>query len=106
MELPFRLYGMAPLCPQGVRADRQSAGASSDQSHEPGSVIHASAGTLGYGSLARRLRRSDEHTSELQSRGHLVCRILLEKKTTTSISTFEAVRHRGVKIATALNQQA
>src|SRR5690625_6414702 len=25
--------------------------------------------------------RSEEHTSELQSRGHLVCRLLLEKKT-------------------------
>src|SRR5439155_14136535 len=31
---------------------------------------------------ARRLtaERSEEHTSELQSRGHLVCRLLLEKK--------------------------
>src|SRR5207253_10896699 len=31
---------------------------------------------------ARRLMamRSEEHTSELQSRGHLVCRLLLEKK--------------------------
>src|SRR5437660_7995667 len=31
---------------------------------------------------AHRLRqdRSEEHTSELQSRGHLVCRLLLEKK--------------------------
>src|SRR5690625_242466 len=26
------------------------------------------------------MRRSEEHTSELQSRGHLVCRLLLEKK--------------------------
>src|SRR5690625_6867265 len=26
------------------------------------------------------LNRSEEHTSELQSRGHLVCRLLLEKK--------------------------
>src|SRR5439155_9540886 len=26
--------------------------------------------------------RSEEHTSELQSRGHLVCRLLPEKKTT------------------------
>src|SRR5207253_11281574 len=26
------------------------------------------------------LHRSEEHTSELQSRGHLVCRLLLEKK--------------------------
>src|SRR2546429_1497344 len=28
----------------------------------------------------RRRRRSEEHTSELQSRLHLVCRLLLEKK--------------------------
>src|SRR5690625_6048326 len=27
--------------------------------------------------------RSEEHTSELQSRGHLVCRLLLEKKKCT-----------------------
>src|SRR6266702_5482625 len=27
-----------------------------------------------------RRARSEEHTSELQSRGHLVCRLLLEKK--------------------------
>src|SRR5215510_16160472 len=29
---------------------------------------------------ATRRARSEEHTSELQSRGHLVCRLLLEKK--------------------------
>src|SRR5438045_5532069 len=29
---------------------------------------------------ARRLSRSEEHTSELQSLRHLVCRLLLEKK--------------------------
>src|SRR5690625_6109284 len=28
----------------------------------------------------RTIGRSEEHTSELQSRGHLVCRLLLEKK--------------------------
>src|SRR5690625_7007553 len=28
--------------------------------------------------------RSEEHTSELQSRGHLVCRLLLEKKKNTA----------------------
>src|SRR5439155_6308335 len=32
------------------------------------------------GLKAFALRRSEEHTSELQSRGHLVCRLLLEKK--------------------------
>src|SRR3712207_7638783 len=37
---------------------------------------------------ARALRalRSEEHTSELQSRQYLVCRLLLEKKTTTERS--------------------
>src|SRR5437660_5511846 len=30
--------------------------------------------------LSPTLNRSEEHTSELQSRGHLVCRLLLEKK--------------------------
>src|SRR3712207_7420541 len=29
------------------------------------------------------IRRSEEHTSELQSRQYLVCRLLLEKKKTT-----------------------
>src|SRR5258707_8116011 len=32
-------------------------------------------------SLAITERRSEEHTSELQSRQYLVCRLLLEKKT-------------------------
>src|SRR5439155_24320446 len=31
-------------------------------------------------SNSRARLRSEEHTSELQSRGHLVCRLLLEKK--------------------------
>src|SRR3989442_2989103 len=32
--------------------------------------------------LMAQAERSEEHTSELQSRPHLVCRLLLEKKTT------------------------
>src|SRR5439155_13873191 len=36
--------------------------------------------TMAAGPLARTASRSEEHTSELQSRGHLVCRLLLEKK--------------------------
>src|SRR5690625_2953822 len=32
------------------------------------------------GAMERIEPRSEEHTSELQSRGHLVCRLLLEKK--------------------------
>src|SRR5439155_11395696 len=32
------------------------------------------------GKRFKDVTRSEEHTSELQSRGHLVCRLLLEKK--------------------------
>src|SRR2546429_5820989 len=48
-----------------------------------GRLSHASgAGTLSLPDLPldRSLGRSEEHTSELQSRLHLVCRLLLEKK--------------------------
>src|SRR5687768_18369228 len=37
--------------------------------------------------------RSEEHTSELQSRLHLVCRLLLEKKNNLSPSTNDSVKH-------------
>src|SRR5690554_7652002 len=37
-------------------------------------------GSLAWGSRAPFGPRSEEHTSELQSRPHLVCRLLLEKK--------------------------
>src|SRR5439155_22096537 len=35
---------------------------------------------LAVAALHEKAARSEEHTSELQSRGHLVCRLLLEKK--------------------------
>src|SRR5687768_18354795 len=37
-----------------------------------------------------RAPRSEEHTSELQSRLHLVCRLLLEKKNKTEIWTLSS----------------
>src|SRR2546422_4952918 len=41
----------------------------------------------------RAITRSEEHTSELQSRLHLVCRLLLEKKKKNKNST----KHRTVR---------
>src|SRR6266498_5285922 len=38
---------------------------------------------LSWETSSTRCSRSEEHTSELQSRPHLVCRLLLEKKKTT-----------------------
>src|SRR5258708_16559385 len=40
-------------------------------------------------------RRSEEHTSELQSPDHLVCRLLLEKKKTKLINTSKQHRADG-----------
>src|SRR2546422_2464064 len=47
----------------------------------PNGLWVISLGYLTYGYLGAFLR-SEEHTSELQSRLHLVCRLLLEKKKT------------------------
>src|SRR2546430_10070809 len=40
-----------------------------------------------------RLRRSEEHTSELQSQSNLVCRLLLEKKHTHSPACRQDEQH-------------
>src|SRR5438552_4853991 len=42
---------------------------------------------------ARCLGRSEEHTSELQSPDHLVCRLLLEKKKKQAIRSKPRVEH-------------
>src|SRR3712207_7035880 len=42
------------------------------------------AGRHNHGRAAEALARSEEHTSELQSRQYLVCRLLLEKKKKTT----------------------
>src|SRR2546422_3747407 len=39
------------------------------------------------------LRRSEEHTSELQSRLHLVCRLLLEKKKKIQMCSTPSLSH-------------
>src|SRR3712207_7597797 len=47
----------------------------------------------GASNLARPALRSEEHTSELQSRQYLVCRLLLEKKKCYSVSLACLVYH-------------
>src|SRR5437868_8815296 len=46
--------------------------------------------------LERHDRRSEEHTSELQSRFDLVCRLLLEKK---NITTIISMNHRTTRLS-------
>src|SRR5438445_9014936 len=63
------LLGSPRAAPPLARAAAARAGAPPGRRHG-GAVEGARA----------RLRRSEEHTSELQSRQYLVCRLLLEKK--------------------------
>src|SRR3712207_7951763 len=62
---------------------------------DPGRVVGHRVGGEEVGSRSRRrepdcvrLPRSEEHTSELQSRQYLVCRLLLEKKKTIFLLPF------------------
>src|SRR4030066_1612764 len=54
------------------------------------------------GKSQRKLDRSEEHTSELQSHLNLVCRLLLEKnkKYRKEIQTLSRERHNGITMHT------
>src|SRR5687768_18163576 len=59
----------------GARAGGGGEGLRPDARHDDGAAAVAARRAAG-----ARPHRSEEHTSELQSRLHLVCRLLLEKK--------------------------
>src|SRR5690606_18917066 len=63
---PGRMIGLPPR--QEIRHERET--------RHPGNRLRPCAGRL----RGRCTARSEEHTSELQSRENLVCRLLLEKK--------------------------
>src|SRR2546429_8274381 len=67
------LHDALPIFPPGLR----------DRSHRTPRARNRRCRKRGGQGFGRRRRtRSEEHTSELQSRLHLVCRLLLEKKKT------------------------
>src|SRR2546422_7332031 len=68
----FRSCYRAPGCCSGV-GERQ--GLAGTMAHTPIGEVPA-----WFDQRAGSMHRSEEHTSELQSRLHLVCRLLLEKK--------------------------
>src|SRR5687768_17655972 len=64
----------------------------------PGALSKVEQRQLGPGVAAvSGVERSEEHTSELQSRLHLVCRLLLEKKNKRDLATY-AHSHKHVDV--------
>src|SRR3712207_6997949 len=73
------LHDALPIFQQGARGEQRvdRRGGFCPQPHQHAQPIRADRVLL----LGRAPGRSEEHTSELQSRQYLVCRLLLEKKT-------------------------
>src|SRR5438045_6072621 len=74
------VVGTAGLDGEGVRAQPAEAHRATDFAYPQAAAVRKLQGFVDSGCL-----RSEEHTSELQSLRHLVCRLLLEKKKKISI---------------------
>src|SRR3712207_7373599 len=66
--------------PPRARSIRRRAGGVDDRRPDPRLLAHEAPGLVQEEAARRGGGRSEEHTSELQSRQYLVCRLLLEKK--------------------------
>src|SRR5258708_28395676 len=88
---PYTTLFRSPI-PIRSRADPGARPAYSVFADDDGYADSAQVWNHGYGRASRR-RRSEEHTSELQSPDHLVCRLLLEKKKTSRTSIITKHRH-------------
>src|SRR5690625_5336207 len=60
-------------------------------------IFYVFASTFNFYRKFKKYPRSEEHTSELQSRGHLVCRLLLEKKNLHTRGTLRRWRQEALK---------
>src|SRR5947209_8928066 len=92
----FPYTTLSDLPPSPVSASRPAASGRAPGRRPRANRGQKCAGT-GAGARAEYLRlrtaaRSEEHTSELQSRQYLVCRLLLEKKKTTNPNQQEATQ--------------
>src|SRR5690606_41650412 len=81
------LHDALPISPRPATPTvSRSANWCAGQRPDPGGVAAGPAPTVHCGpDTPREYPRSEEHTSELQSRENLVCRLLLEKKKTKDV---------------------
>src|SRR2546429_4254021 len=95
--LAVRAHAPLPEVHQAMHDEEPEAGtvlaarATRMQARESLEQARAVRGAKAHTTVAHRQLRSEEHTSELQSRLHLVCRLLLEKKKSRTF----ACRHDG-----------
>src|SRR2546429_756544 len=86
------------MATSALKSRRLPAGRASRRASRPFCKFFRTKGTrltyviLYFGKASRTYSRSEEHTSELQSRLHLVCRLLLEKKKKSGVHTLLHVR--------------
>src|SRR5690625_5804857 len=82
---PLSLHDALPISPENLTPALHPAGVRSCRRLSQGKTRNflprCKPGQVVIFLMFRTVVRSEEHTSELQSRGHLVCRHLLEKKT-------------------------
>src|SRR6266568_5477126 len=97
-ESPYRTH--RPLDPRRIRSIRRLVHDGDARRAPPGSAAAArrrgpAAPREPQGARRRRgERRSEEHTSELQSQFHRVCRLLLEKKKKNTIKHFQLKKQK------------
>src|SRR3712207_7278393 len=78
----FRSPNVSVTCPTGDVIFGSTATASYTASDSGSGLTTPASGSATLNTSVAGTRRSEEHTSELQSRQYLVCRLLLEKKKT------------------------
>src|SRR5690348_18010733 len=89
---------LAPIRPYGDVQDPAAPGQDPNRRPSQLPADQGAGGGDGAGPARQRLPlysalRSEEHTSELQSPVHLVCRLLLEKKKKTNNTTIHQAQH-------------
>src|SRR5215216_7793123 len=87
-DLPLQDLIAADVDPATSSAEEDDEARLPEAPEEAGEAIAEGPLAVGHAAIenAVRLARSEEHTSELQSPDHLVCRLLLEKKKPQTIS--------------------
>src|SRR5690625_6828631 len=79
-EIPAAPRSWMPSTVSAANSSRQHSISSFSMKGSPTCTLGRLIGPSSSKVSEARMERSEEHTSELQSRGHLVCRLLLEKK--------------------------